>query len=646
MRAIVERGNLANRTWKVPLATSIATFAAIVALALAGGGASPTAFGAATVAVWLAVIATLIARREQPAFAPELVWVAALLAALLGITALSLGWGSDAGAGFLDVARLAGYLGVVVLAGLHLRPGSGLGILKAIALAVVAIAIVALGARLAGFGSGDSGLTEFLPLAAGRLSYPLGYWNALGALMALAVPALLHLAAKAEDRRGLWLIAGAPVLLTAYMTQSRGAILAVLIGVAVVIATAPARRRTAAALAIMVGAALPACIAASLAPGIRDSAGEGAPGGSEILVAGLLLAGVLAALRLGPPLLERFGPERRRLALRPRIVLPVLAVLLAVIVLLGGPGKLADDFSSLPADPRTAAASGILSASGSGRAQFWDAALEAFADEPVRGIGAGGFATYWNRVGSLGTPVRDVHSAPLELLAELGLLGACSFLAIFAIAFVSGSRRAREPGGDAAGAAIGVLAAGSVGLLIDFTWQVPAVAVPLLVLIVALAGPGFAAASEPATSRRPHIAVPAPALALALVAVALVSIWAGGVVAIADARLAESREALAAGDASGAASSARAAIAVEPWAAEPWLQLADIEQTVDNLPAARRAALEAIERSPDDFRSWLLLSNIDFANGDIEAAGNYATRSVRLAPLVLQRLDEFVPSGP
>ena len=31
------------------------------------------------------------------------------------------------------------------------------------------------------------------------------------------------------------------------------------------------------------------------------------------------------------------------------------------------------------------------------------AMLDAFADEPVRGIGAGGYATYWNQHGSLGT---------------------------------------------------------------------------------------------------------------------------------------------------------------------------------------------------------------------------------------------------
>lgn len=650
MRAIVERGNLLNRTMRMPSGAAIATFVAVIALALAEGGSSPTAFGAATVVIWLAVVVTLVARRDAPAFTRELIWVTGLLALLLGLTALSLEWGTDAGAGFADVARLSGYLGVVVLCALHLRPGSGRALLEAIALAAVCVAVVALGSRLTGIGSGDAGLAELLPLSAGRLSFPIGYWNALGALMALSVPALAYLAVQPGARRAqLWLAAGVPVIVTAYMTQSRGALLAVLLGAGVAIAASRERSRISAALAVAVVAAVPACLAASFAPGIRDSVGEGAPGGSEVLVGVMLLAGTAIAFLFGAQAVERAGRSLRRISsirIRARYVVPAAAALLAVVIALGGPGRLVDDFNTLPADPRATATSGILSASGSGRAQFWDTALEAFADEPVRGIGAGGFATYWNRFGSLSTPVRDVHSEPLELLAELGLVGALAFLGIFGVALLAGARTARAEGGGAAAAALGVMAAGSVGFLIDFTWQVPAVAVPLLIVLAGLAGSAFEPSPEAAAGRRPVVSVPAPLLALGLTALAIASIWAGSVVAIADSKLAESREALAAGDASGAASAARAAIAAEPWAAEPWLQLADIERSVDNLAASQRAAEEAIERSPDDFRNWALLALVEAADGNFLAGSNHGLRSIALAPLLLERLEQFVPSGP
>ena len=100
------------------------------------------------------------------------------------------------------------------------------------------------------------------------------------------------------------------------------------------------------------------------------------------------------------------------------VLAAALAALVALVVIVG-PARIAGDFAATSG--REATAGGAqLSVAGSGRAQFWSAALEAFADEPLRGIGSGSYGFYWNRHGTLETPVQNAHSEPLELLAELG----------------------------------------------------------------------------------------------------------------------------------------------------------------------------------------------------------------------------------
>ncbi len=45
-----------------------------------------------------------------------------------------------------------------------------------------------------------------------------------------------------------------------------------------------------------------------------------------------------------------------------------------------------------------------------------------------------------------------------------------------------------------------------------------------------------------------------------------------------------------------------------------------------------------MQASPEDFRSWLLLSQIQRVLGNDEATGAYLTRAVALAPYVLARI--------
>src|SRR5262249_10451747 len=91
--------------------------------------------------------------------------------------------------------------------------------------------------------AGAQQTASFLPGTEGRLGWPLNYWNALAALMALGLPLLLGTATSA---RTLLVRAAAAasipvVALCGYLTFSRGGALAAGVGVLVFLAFSPER---------------------------------------------------------------------------------------------------------------------------------------------------------------------------------------------------------------------------------------------------------------------------------------------------------------------------------------------------------------------------------------------------------------------
>jgi hypothetical protein len=622
---------------------------AIVAASFANGSYGGVATGIGTAVVWAAVVCVVMSRRPTGPLSRSFVAAIAALAAIALISALSLRWSADAGSGFTDVVRSSGYLGVFVLIGLLAGPGTGRSALTGIGGGLVAVCLIAIGSRLLALGPGDADLVATFPSSAGRLSYPTGYWNALGAMAAMAVPVLVWLATEARRRALLgFVLAGfVPVLLVAYMTSSRGALIAAALGSVLVIAATPERGRALAGVLVGVVAALPAVIVAAAAAGIVDSPGT-AVGRPELEVCAAMVIGFAIAAAAGPPVLERLGGIRLR-GVRLRYVLVSSVALLAVLVVLVGPGRIAGDFAAKSG--REAAPTGgtgvRLSVSGSGRAQFWGSALDAFASAPVKGIGTGSFPTYWNQHGGLETPVQNAHSEPLELLAEVGPLGFLAFFTFFGVVAGTGIRRARGSDGAPAGAGLGVVATGLVGLLIDWTWDVPSVMIPLLAAAALICARALDPVGAPAErsgrperrffARRP-IRVPAPVLALVAIAFAIPAVGAGLALAATTNRLQSSDDELARGQLDAAAADARSAAAIVPWSSTPWLKLATIELAAGNARAARTVVGRAIDLAPDDFRLWLLAAQIESSLGNNEVVGAYMKRALELAPLVLPRL--------
>jgi O-antigen ligase len=117
----------------------------------------------------------------------------------------------------------------------------------------------------------------------------------------------------------------------------------------------------------------------------------------------------------------------------------------------------------------------------SNRYAYWRVALRAFADEPLHGVGAGGWSVWWLRHRDINEFAQDAHSLPLQTLAELGLVGGAALLTFFGGVAIASRDALRMNPASAAGpvAALVVYAAHAP---LDWDWQMPAVTLVAVVL--------------------------------------------------------------------------------------------------------------------------------------------------------------------
>jgi hypothetical protein len=299
-------------------------------------------------------------------------------------------------------------------------------------------------------------------------------------------------------------------------------------------------------------------------------------------------------------------------------------------------------FKSRPAGP-TPDESGyitshLFSGAGSGRWQFWSSAVEQWQDRPLLGGGAGSFEPWWAQHGSLTYFIRNAHSLWLETLGELGLVGFALVVTAFAVGLVTAIRRL--VGADDAervrlAAIAAVIGAFVVGAAIDWIWQLPIVAAIALICLALATGPATAP-SPPrlrAPDRDPHdarLGRYAAGLAAVLVGWAVMVLLA--IPLLAHLELRSSARAAAADDLSAATDHAASARAIEPWAASPWAQLALVAERRGDLPDARRALDEALERDATDWRLRLIGARLATKAGDIDEAKRFLAEARRLNP--------------
>jgi O-Antigen ligase len=617
--------------------------AAYIGLSLLQGGYATTSVAWGALAVWIVVGGGIMLRVWPTAQPPRLVSLsAACFAGLALLSVVSMAWANDPGRAFtaaLLPAAYAGLLLVVALSQPAIRPRTWLVGLVA---GSTIVAALALATRL---DPGFLGTTDTVPGlgARARLSYPIGYWNGLAACMAGGLVLLAWLGACAQSRVGRAAAVGLMPIggLALFFTSSRGGLLAVAAGAVVLFALG--RRRPSLVGGVVLGAVATAGLAVlahhqyDLIHDLRNSAQRH----QGLGVGGATLAACAACGLLRWQLdgwLDRIAVGRRL----GRALVAVAVAAIAVAIAIANPAeqirKFAHDTPGQTAAPGTRS---LLSAGGSGRAQFWEAAIDAFGSRPVGGVGAGNYELYWNAHPEAATVTGNAHSLFLEALADLGLPGLALALAPFVLAVIAARRHWRASRGVVVPAAA-LLAAATVGATIDWTWKIPVAFAPAVIAIGLLtaserdARPAAAGAGS-AVRRSAPPAAGGFGLGVATLLFAWAVVWLAGIVLYASIRLDESRDAVGRGDLVTAASAARDAAAVEPFSPEPQLQLALVYELGGDSARARAAAREAIENAPGDWRGWAVASVIARRAGMPHAASLDAAKARALAPVRLPR---------
>jgi O-antigen ligase len=604
----------------VPAATA---FVVYLAIALFDGAQSPLATAALTIGIWSALaLSALVEPRPPRPSGPALLAIGSLLVLVLLIAASST-WTADDGRVFIDGVRAAGYLGALAVVAVGVRYREVRPILAGVAAAIVAVAAIALGSRLfPDLLTGDATfLREFPDAVRGRLSYPTGYWNGLAATMAAGAILLVWLGSNASTRLARSAAIGALplLLLTIYLTGSRGGLLAAILGVGVLLALSPVRTRALAGIVIGVAGG----VLLALAFTTDQDVVEGVAGrGAAPLFAVLVVAISLAAFALRRAIDARIQLPRVPKLLQGRwLALWAVGVVAALFLLGGGIERVGEitEEAKVDAYGRGEFSGRFLALGSNGRVQLWEAAVDAWLEEPLHGIGSGAFPYWWNANGTLAEPARDAHSLFLEVLAELGPLGLLSVLALFAAAGLAAARLTFGDRDGTVAALAGVLVAGAAGAAVDWTWEVPAAFALTLLAIGLLVGP---MTTRPTAPRRAiRLTYGGGGLVPGLVrggtvAVALVVIAAAGSLLLSERAIDRSRELAAEGDLSGAAAAARDAARLQPGSEEPWLQLGQIQTLAGDYDAGVESFREALERAPGSVQANYLLTVALYSVGD------------------------------
>jgi len=433
----------------------------------------------AALVVWALVLAlAALGPAPLPRSGPGRVALGGLVL-LTAWSAVSLAWAPLGGPAIQAVQRLVLYTGALVLA---------VGVLRAPrALRAVEPALAAGATVVIGYGLAGRLLPGVLELArsesaGGRLEQPITYWNAEGALAAVGLVLAARIAG--DPSRPGRLRAGAaaaavPLGAGVYLSYSRGALAVALLGLLILVAAAPTRAQLrAVGLALVAGAAAAAIGAAfpgvaALEGALDDRIRDGAIALSLLVAAGAaaaVLAARAAAADDGPL------PAARRLG-------PIAAALVAAAAL----GLVAGGLGERPTRAELAQGAGAqrLATVSSNRYEYWRVGLQAFAREPVTGLGAGGFRVAWLQERTFPEAVRDAHSLAVECAAELGLPGLAG-LALLVGGVAAAARRALRRRRAAAAGATATLIAWLLHAAIDWDWQLPAVTLPAVVLAGAL----------------------------------------------------------------------------------------------------------------------------------------------------------------
>jgi O-Antigen ligase len=611
------------------LAIGVGAAAGIVALGAADGGYFPPAWGwTALVALWVVVAWLFLGRaalhggRLAAVFAGGLTGLAAW-------TWLSLAWTDNTVQTVLEGFRMLAYAGVAAALVLVVRRDAAPALIRGVLAAIALVSTYGLATRLF-----PDRLGTYDPISGYRLSEPLGYWNGLGIFVAMGL--LLALGAVARERSTALRATAAAVFVllvpALYFTFSRGAWIALALGIVAAVALDPRRLQLLVAL-LVVG--IPGLLIAwigsrSEALTTQDSPlSAAADQGPEVAVFTVILAAVAALGSVALAWAERrFVPGRTlRLVFALAVALAVVGAATGVVIRFGGPVEMVerayDAFQTPPpADPEDLGER-LFTFSGSYRPELWESAWNQFTANPVLGQGAGTYEQHWLEERPIPHKVRDAHNLYLETLGELGPLGLALLLAALAVPLAAAVGARGHP---LAAGVFGAYVAYVLHAAVDWDWELPALTIAAIACgaaLLALRTPGDAEVMPGLRAR----------VAAGIVAAVLAGVAFVGLVGSSAVSASEDAATTQAPDWDEAEDEARKGERWAPWSSEPWQRLGEAQLGREDLAGARESFRRAIDKEPVEWLLWFRLAEAS-SGADRRAALDEAQRLNPLSPEV------------
>ena len=566
------------------------------ALQSANGGFNATSFGWTALAfAWVVIIAVTIATPTWAAF--DVVWLA-VAGAVSVYTFASAAWAGSAAVAFENGLRSLVYLTGIAGALLVLRRGR-------ISLWLGGLALGASrGLRLL---AGDAPVSPIASVRPPRnpvtaCSCRLGYWNALGIFAAIGSLLALGVATVGRGRvlRILAAVALVPLTSTLYFTFSRGAWLALAVGLLAMFVLSPMRLRLLAGSIVLVPIPAAGVLLASGASALTHQAtalsdaahaGHGLAFGFAVLAAAQAIVAAAYVVWVSRVKVSR----SMRRAVGAVAVAAVLGALIGVFATYGAPPTLArhayDSFVSPPTGG-TDLNGRLFTLSNHGRTVLWRSALDDFRAHPLVGSGAGSFGRWWLAHRRTFYSVGEAHDLYVQTLAEGGVVGFALLVALLGLPLIAAVRTRRHP---LVAPAFGAYVAFLVHAAVDWDWQMPAVT---LLALFAAAVP--VVATRGSEQRAASGRVPSRVVAAVAVLIAVISF----VGLIGNIALARAQSGILNGGGRKAVGDAATAHRWAPWSAPALRVLGESRVLARDKPGGLAALRQAAAKDPGDWQTW------------------------------------------
>lgn len=266
-----------------------------------------------------------------------------------------------------------------------------------------------------------------------------------------------------------------------------------------------------------------------------------------------------------------------------------------------------------------------LSASGSGRYTLWEVAWDDFVSHPLLGVGTHNYeATYYQERERPVGYARQPHTLPLEVLAERGVVGGVLFFGFLGACLAAGLwellRNLRPEGRAQAGALVAALTYWFVHSSAEWFWQMPAVTLPAVVYLAMLVSPWDKVEAAPSGWPLRLVGAGAAVLAMAVV----VPLY------VADRYLAHS---YATANPRVALEAVESAQRYNPFDPQLPQREAALAMQIGDWPRAEEAYRMAIRSNPEHYAPYTLLARSFEQRGETEKALSLYRKASALNPL-------------